>query len=318
MTFRKSYLFLSICFCVNISAFPALAEPINQVNTSWLDRPIQNWNRVGTDFPKLPRPTGNTTEIAKQCLEQVRPPETPAERALTRQGWKLYGSVQNYGITKVITATSNFDGMCRPVQFQAFVYWEGRYAGTLSPVAMDSRSDGAIANIYLSSVTSLSVDFHRYRDSDPLCCPSRMSTVSFSLRPDDIPDLKVIGIEAKRPICPNTQSQAEVTANANLLLSKKWTLVEMDDRKIKARDTYIEFDQVGFSGSGGCNRIGGGYKVDGTKLEFSQIFSTKKACFTENIEATFLKLLGSTTSFEVKSDKLRLYNGDRLILVFRS
>jgi heat shock protein HslJ len=318
MTFRKSHLFLSICFCLNISAFPALADQINQVNKSWLDRPTQNWNRVGTDFPKLPRPTGNTTEISKQCLDQVRQPETPAERALTRQGWKLYGSVQTYGLTQVINATSNFDGMCRPIQSQAFVYWEGRYAGTLSPVAMDSRSDGAIANIYLSSVTSLSVDFYRYRDSDPLCCPSGISTVSFNLRPDDIPDLKVIGIEAKRPFCANTQTQAVITSPSNLLLGKKWKLVEMSNRQIKAKDTYIEFDQVGFSGSGGCNRIAGGYKVDGAKLKFSEIISTKKACSPHNIESAFLKLLGLTNRFEVESDKLRLYNGDRLILVFTS
>jgi heat shock protein HslJ len=317
MTFRKSHLYLSICFCVNICTFPALADQINQVNKSWLDRPIQNWNRVGTDFPKLPRPTVGNSEIAKQCLDQIRSPETPAERALTRQGWKLYGSVQTYGLTQVINATSNFDGMCRPMQSQTFVYWEGRYSGTLSPVAMDSRSDGAIARVHLSSETNISVDFNRYRDADPLCCPSGISTVAFNLRRDDIPDLKVIGIEPKRQICAN-QSQSEVTTNPIVLSGTKWKLVEMNNRKIKASETYIEFDQVGFSGSGGCNRIGGGYKVDGAKLKFSEIFSTKKACFNENTESTFLKLLTSTTGFKVESGKLRLYNGDRLILVFTS
>jgi heat shock protein HslJ len=169
-----------------------------------------------------------------------------------------------------------------------------------------------------TSETNISVDFNRYRDADPLCYPSGISTVAFNLRRDDIPDLKVVGIEPKRQICANTQTQAEVTAPSNLLLGKKWKLVEMSNRQIKAKDTYIEFDQVGFSGSGGCNRIGGGYKVDGAKLKFSEIFSTKKACSPENIESAFLTLLGSTTRFEVESGKLRLYNGDRLILVFTS
>jgi len=313
MPFKKSHL-LPFILCLNIGSFPVSAE---QAQKFWLDRPIQNWNRVNDEFPKLPRPVGNTTEIAKECLGQVRQPTIPAERALTRQGWNLYGSVQTYGLTQVITATSNFDGMCRPIQSQAFVYWEGRYAGTLSPILMDSRGDGAIARIYLASETNISVEFNRYRDSDPLCCPSGISTVAFNLRRDEVPDLKVIGIEPKRSICPN-QSQAEVTTKPPALSGTKWNLVEKDNRKIKANDTYIEFDQAGFSGSGGCNRIGGGYKVDGAKLKFDQIFSTKKACFNENTEATFLKLLTSTTSFKIESGKLHLYNGDRLILVFSS
>jgi heat shock protein HslJ len=247
---------------------------------------------------------------------QVRPPTSPAEQALVRQGWKLYGSVQSYGLTQVVTATSSFDGMCRPIQYHAFVYWEGRYAGTLSPVPMDSRTDGAIANIRLTSTTSLSAEFNRYRQSDPLCCPSGISTVLFNLKPDDVPDLRPVSIAENRPICPN-QQQAEVS-NAATLWGKKWKLVEMNNRPVRNTKAYIEFDrkEQRFSGSGGCNRIAGGFKIEGSKLRFSQTISTRMACLNDNVEPTFLKLLETTTRYEVEADKLRLYDGDLLILVF--
>lgn len=69
----------------------------------------------------------------------------------------LYGAVQSYGPTKVVTAMSGFDGMCRPLGYQAFVCWEGRYAGTLSPAAMNSRTDGMLMNIRLVSATPVIV-----------------------------------------------------------------------------------------------------------------------------------------------------------------
>ena len=76
----------------------------------------------------------------------------------------LYGSVQSYGLTRVVTAMSGVDGMCRPLGYQAFIYWEGRYAGTLSPTPMNSRTDGAITNIRLVSGTRIFAEFARYAE----------------------------------------------------------------------------------------------------------------------------------------------------------
>jgi hypothetical protein len=41
------------------------------------------------------------------------------------------------------------------------------------------------------------------------------------------------------------------------------------------------------------------------------------ACPNDNVEPTFLKLLETTTRFEVEANKLRLYDRDRLILLTR-
>lgn len=102
---------------------------------SWLDREPANWNHR---MSRLPRPVSltNPAEARTRCGDLVRQPDSPAERALVRAGWVLYGPVQYYGLTKAVTAMSGVDAMCRPLGYQAFIYWEGRYAGTLAPNAV--------------------------------------------------------------------------------------------------------------------------------------------------------------------------------------
>ncbi len=56
--------------------------------------------------------------IDNQCREQVRPAITANDQALNKAGWLLYGSVQTYGKTSVISAMSGVDGMCRPMGYQ--------------------------------------------------------------------------------------------------------------------------------------------------------------------------------------------------------
>lgn len=73
------------------------------------------------------------------------------EKAVVREGWKLYGPVQSSGTTIVFTALAGFDWMCRPLGYQAFAYSEERYAGTLSPVPMNSRTDGSLTRVPLDS-----------------------------------------------------------------------------------------------------------------------------------------------------------------------
>src|SRR5262249_38996501 len=124
-----------------------------------------------------------------RCRTQARQPEGSAERALVDLGWMPYGPVQTRDQTRIIMALSGFDGMCRPLGFQAFVYWEGRYAGTLLPVPMNSRADGSLTEIRLTSATNILADFARYDESDALCCPSKRSSVLYKLKLDDIPTL---------------------------------------------------------------------------------------------------------------------------------
>jgi hypothetical protein len=133
---------------------------------------IPNAPKIDADIPSIDR-----------CKEQLREAKTLQERAIIKAGWELFGSVQTYNETTVITAMSGVDGMCRPLGYQAFVFVEEQFAGTLSPQVINSRTDGDISRIFLTSSSSLFVEYKRYNESDPLCCASGMSRVSFKIEP---------------------------------------------------------------------------------------------------------------------------------------
>lgn len=86
---------------------------------------------------------------------------------------------------------SGVDGMCRPLGYQGFVFVEGQFAGTLSPKAMNSRLDGDISRIFLTSPSTLFVEYKRYNENDALCCPSATSRVSFKIEPKDAKPLLI-------------------------------------------------------------------------------------------------------------------------------
>lgn len=81
----------------------------------------------------------------------------------------------------LVTALTSVDGMCRPLGYQAFVFVGGKFAGTISPRPMDSRADGSSGQIHLSSTSTLTVGFVRYKPSDALCCPSRRQIVTYTI-----------------------------------------------------------------------------------------------------------------------------------------
>ena len=96
-------------------------------------------------------------------------------------GWTLFGPAQLFAATTVVMAKANVDGMCRPLRYQAFVFVDGRFAGTLSPVPMDSRTDGALSIVRLFRANEMVAEFTRYAATDALCCPSRTSTVIYRI-----------------------------------------------------------------------------------------------------------------------------------------
>jgi uncharacterized lipoprotein YbaY len=146
--------------------------------SSWLDRPLNNWNRSGAAIPQAPR---TAAPIDAMCRTTIRQPVSVADRALTRAGWSLFGPTQTYGPTTVIMAMASADGMCRPNEYNAFVFANDRFIGTLAPAPMGARSDGSLGEYRLTSSTELTAEFSRYAESDALCCPSQKSLVTYSL-----------------------------------------------------------------------------------------------------------------------------------------
>lgn len=162
---------------------PGMKSTVAQTATSWLDgSTLTNWNRSGGSIPR-PTPTGEgNLGVDESCRGQVRSPFTRLDQQITRAGWSLYGAVQTYNRVTVISAMTGADGMCRPMGYQYFVFVGDRFAGTLSPAPMASRSEGSSRRVYLQNESQLSVDFNRYTDQDALCCPSRTSTVSYRIQ----------------------------------------------------------------------------------------------------------------------------------------
>jgi LppP/LprE lipoprotein len=115
------------------------------------------------------------------CQETVRPPAGTEDREVTDAGWFLTGQRETPSGTTIILAESDADGMCRPLRYQAFVFIEGKFAGTLSPIPMNSREDGSIGPIHSFHLSRFDVAFNRYTKSDPLCCPSMQTFVSYKV-----------------------------------------------------------------------------------------------------------------------------------------
>jgi heat shock protein HslJ len=294
-----------------------LASALTVSAQSWLDRPLTNWNRQGANLPELPSPAAGASElaIAARCAGQIRQPDSPAESAVARRGWKLYGPVQTYGTAKLFAAMAGVDGMCRPLGYQHFVYSEDRYAGTLSPVPMASRTDGSLINVSLISSTRIRAEFARYAPSDPLCCPSRISTVNYDIREDEIPGLTAVNVTTEEAC-----RQAGSNSGASLF-GVRWLLTEIRGQRISADKPYIELDraQQSISGDAGCNRFAGGFEVNGQSLKLSRIIRIKRACLSpeaNRLESDFLQALETTARFELENGTLRFYAGNSPILAF--
>jgi hypothetical protein len=167
----------------------ALGSRLAEADGAWLDqRPLANWNRAGAAIPVAPPPS----EAIAGCPPSIiRGPQTEEDRQVVAAGWRLLGTFEGGFGVMVVTGVSDLDGMCRPLGYQVFVFFQERFIGTISPVPMDSRSDGGGSVENLSgplhdgigpgSMPSLTATFARYRPEDGACCPSATSRVEFSL-----------------------------------------------------------------------------------------------------------------------------------------
>ena|SRR5579872_7380271 len=166
---------------IAVSAFALMAALIPQfaiADGSWLDEPLTDWNQPGMDLPQAPAMDPSTNP---QCLSQKRPIETDADQAVAAAGWTVFSGYVGGWNTYVVRGLSGYDGMCRPLDYTAFVFVDGQFAGTISPDLMNSRTDGAGDVEFFALKDSLIAQFQRYSAADPLCCPSGSATVFYQV-----------------------------------------------------------------------------------------------------------------------------------------
>jgi len=151
-------------------------------SASWLDevKPA-SWNTAGSAIPAAPKIEASADP---RCQSGARPPQLEEDTRVHERGWDLVGAFQGGWQILVIRGAAGYDGMCRPRQYQDFVFVRGVFAGTLSPHPADSRTDGAPMQVFLQSGTRLIAEYQRYAATDPACCASRTTTVTFDIASD--------------------------------------------------------------------------------------------------------------------------------------
>lgn len=150
---------------------------------SWLDRMLTNWNTPGSAMPRAMSEGETVPEITARCKFTV-PRTTAGERAVADAGWIPFHMFDRKIAQRDVEIVGGFaavDGMCRQMEFNAFVFVAGKLAGTLSPETMHSRSDSSIGGAIRLSNDDIAAEFVRYADPDPLCCPSGRVTVRYRI-----------------------------------------------------------------------------------------------------------------------------------------
>lgn len=97
------------------------------------------------------------------------------------------------------------------------------------------------------------------------------------------------------------------------LEGQPWRLVSVAGRPVPAggQEPYIYFDkETGrISGSTGCNRLIGGYRVSGDRITIDQAGATMMACVDgAQAERPFLDAIERTARWQVRGRELTLYD----------
>ena len=101
----------------------------------------------------------------------------------------------------------------------------------------------------------------------------------------------------------------------------RWRLVALGDEPVRAaeaaRAAHLVLAAEGgrLSGSDGCNRMVGGYALDGARLSFAGIGTTRMAC-AEGMEeaAAFTRALAATAGHRFAGDVLELLDASGRVL----
>lgn len=305
---QGALLFLTIAISV---CHPAIGRSQEKVG-SWMDASAPApWNTRGASIPVAPK---MQDPADARCKEQARPAQLPEDKRVQDQGWDLVGAYQGGWEMLVIRGTASYDGMCRPRQYQDFVFVRGEFAGTLSPQPMDSRTDGALGRVSLQN-GRLTAEYNRYAASDPLCCPTRTTAVVFDVTNDG---------PVVRPMSATTQTrggaasvgdtQTASASRASELAGTSWQLVKFlgsDDTTLAPDDRakyIIEFADGGrLTARIDCNHGQGTWtSSDTNQILFGPLALTRAQCPPGSLHDHLVKQWGNIRSYIIRDGHLFL------------
>jgi len=106
------------------------------------------------------------------------------------------------------------------------------------------------------------------------------------------------------------------------LYDRKWDLKKIHTNSgTESTNTkaFIRFNKEKGSagGNGSCNTFGSNATIDGNKISFTNIFSTKMFCEgVQSTEDSYFKNLGEVNRFEISNNVLLLYHDKDVLLEF--
>jgi heat shock protein HslJ len=312
---RARIVFLTIAISV---CHPAIGRPQEKIG-SWMDASAPApWNTRGVSIPVAPKMQGT---IDARCKEQARPAQSAEDKRVQDHGWDLIGAFHGGWEMIVIRGAASYDGMCRPRQYQDFVFVRGGFAGTLSPQPMDSRTDGALGRVTLQSNGRVTAEYDRYAESDPLCCPSRTTAVVFDVANDG---------PVVRPVSSTTQTRGGATqtrggaafvggtqtsgaTRASELAGTSWQLVKF----LGSDDTLAPDDRAKYTiqfAAGGrltaridCNHGQGTWtSSDTNQIVFGPLALTRVQCPAGSLHEQLMKQWGNIRSYIITDGHLFL------------
>ena len=105
---------------------------------------------------------------------------------------------------------------------------------------------------------------------------------------------------------------------------RQWRLVQLNGSAVpNSSNAYLELnaDQSRFSGNAGCNRMFGTALVRGTRVDLSNIGTTKMACADrrlQRLETEFVRALENVDRFDRRGNTLELYVRRRVVMRFNA
>ena len=104
-----------------------------------------------------------------------------------------------------------------------------------------------------------------------------------------------------------------------------WQLTELNNRPVVATPAAVPVTlrlvtaERRVQGNGGCNQYSGSYSMNGHRLSFGQIISTKRACVDDALnrqEVAFSEALSQTDRYSLSGNTMTFYSGDRKLATF--
>ena len=250
-------------------------------------------------------------QLNNGIYREKRTPESATELVITLLDVYAFGDLNGDGINDAAVVLVADPGGSGTFLHLAVVFEENEMP---RHVATEFLGDRVKVKSVSIKAGEIAVEMIKHDPNDPMCCPTLGVAQKYALQGDAL-----VQLPATTP-----SSSAPETSGEKGLLNKQWVLQSSgvstsEERPIPNTNISLEFTSEGrLSGSGGCNRYFGEYKVKpGNSLTIRGIGSTRMACppGIMDQEMRYFEALQNTSTFRLDAHRLKLIdnNGQQVL-----